>query len=75
MYFSIEYDNLLKKCNTILDKVSADTKKDFYSGPVYNKFFLKTKLKSHGNEVTDIYDKEIPKEESNHTCLKIISSQ
>ena len=73
MYFSIEYDNLLKKCNTIQDKVSADTKKD--CGPVYNKIFLKTKLKSHGNEVTDIYDKEIPKAESNHTCLKIISSQ
>ena len=31
------------------------------SDPVYNKFFLKTKIKSHGNEVTDFHDKDITK--------------
>ena len=34
IYFLIEDDNLLKKCNTIWDKVSADFKKEFYSEPV-----------------------------------------
>ena len=34
---------------------------------------MKTKIKSHGNEVTDFYDKEIPKIDSNHTCLAVIS--
>ena len=34
---------------------------------------MKTKIKSHGDEVTDIYDKKIPKLESNHTCLAVIS--
>ena len=34
---------------------------------------MKTKTKSHGNEVTDFYDKKIPKVDSNHTCLAIIS--
>ena len=34
---------------------------------------MKTKLKSHGDEVTDFYDKEIPKVDSNHTCLAVIS--
>ena len=37
--------------------------------PVYNKEFLKTKIKSHDDEVTDSYDKEIPIVDSNHTCL------
>ena len=34
---------------------------------------MKTKIKSHGNEVKDFCDKEIPKVDSNHTCLAVIS--
>ena len=34
---------------------------------------MKTKTKPHGDEVTDLYDKEIPKVNSNHTCLAVIS--
>ena len=34
---------------------------------------MKTKIKSHGDEVTDFYDKEIPKVDSSHTCLGVIS--
>ena len=34
---------------------------------------MKTKIKSHGDEVTDFYDKKIPKLGSNHTCLAVIS--
>ena len=45
IYFLIEDDDLLEKYNTILDKVSADVKKEFDSEPVYNKEFLKTKIK------------------------------
>ena len=52
---------LLEKYNTIWDKVSADIKKEFDSKPVYNKKILKTKIKYHGNELTDFFDKEIPK--------------
>ena len=33
----------------------------------------KKKLKSNGDEVTDFYDKEIPKVDSNNTCLAIMS--
>ena len=36
-------------------------------------FFFKTKIKSYGDEVTDFYDKEFPKVDSNHTCLAVIS--
>ena len=34
---------------------------------------LNTKIKSHSDEVTDFYDKEIPKVDSNLTCLAVIS--
>ena len=73
MYFLIEDDDLLKEHNTVWGKVSADSKKEFDSKPVYNKEFLKTKIKSHGDEVTDFYDKKIPKVDSSHTCLAVIS--
>ena len=53
-----EGDELLEKYNTIWDKVSVDIKEEFDSEAVYNKNFLKTKIKSHGVEVTDFYDKK-----------------
>ena len=34
---------------------------------------MKTKIKSLGDEVTDLYDKKIPKVDSIHICLAIIS--
>ena len=37
------------------------------------KNFLKTKIKSHGVELTDFYDKKNPKVDCNHTSLALIS--
>ena len=48
-------------------------KKELDSEPLYNKEFLKTKIKSHGNEVTDFYDKQIPRVNSNNSCLAVTS--
>ena len=73
MYFLIEDDGLLEKYNTIWDKVSADIKKEFDSEPVYNQEFLKIKIKSDGDEVTDFYEKEVLTVDSNHTFLAVIS--
>ena len=72
MYFLTKDDKLLEKYNTAQGKVSADIKKEFYSEPIYNKNFLKTEIRSHGNVVTDYYDKKVPKD-SNYTCLAVIS--
>ena len=58
MYFLIENDSLLEKYNTILDEFNPDIKKELEREPVYNNFFLKTKIKSHGNKVTDFYNKK-----------------
>ena len=73
MYVLIEDDDFLEKYDTIWDKVSADIKQEFDSEPLYNKEILKTKINSHGDEVTDFYDKKIPKVGSNHTCLAVVS--
>ena len=73
MYFLIEDDDLLEKYNTIWDKVSADIKKELDSEPVYNKEYLRTKIKSHGDEVTDFYDKKISEVGSNHTFLAVVN--
>ena len=43
MYFLIEDDDLLKRYNTIWDKVSTDIKKGFDSKLVYNKIIRKPK--------------------------------
>ena len=73
MYFLIENDDLFQKYNTVLDKVSADIKKEFDSNPVYNKIFVKTIINVHGDEVTNFYDKNVAKMDSNNTCLAVIS--
>ena len=73
MYFLIENDDLLEKYNIIWDKVSANIKIQFNSESVFNKQFLKTKIKSHGDEVTDFCNKKISKVDFNHTCLSVIS--
>ena len=46
MYFLVEDDDLLEKHIIIWDKVSTGIKTEFGSKPVYNKIYLKTKLKS-----------------------------
>ena len=72
VYFLIEDVDLLKEY-TICEKNSADIKKAFDSVPFYNKEFLKRTIKSHGDDVTDFYDKETSKLEFNQTCLAVIS--
>ena len=32
---------------------------------------MKTEIKSYGDEVTDFYEKKIPKVDSNHNCLAV----
>ena len=34
---------------------------------------METKIKSHGDEVTDFYEKKTSKVDSNHTCLAVIT--
>ena len=74
MHFLIEDEELLKTCNDIWNKVSNNLKKEFDSEPIHNKKFLKTKIKSDGDEATDFHDKEIPKVGYNYACEAVILS-
>ena len=66
MYFLIEDDDdLLEKYVLSGIKSVLISKRNFYNKPLYDKNFLKTKIKSHGDKVTNFYDKEIPKADSN----------
>ena len=56
--FLIENDDLLEKYDIIWDKFSTNIKREFDSEPVYNKIFLKTKIISHGDEVTTLKEDE-----------------
>ena len=77
----IKDDDLLEKYNTIWadiaqtwsQKFSADINKEIESEPGYNKKYLMTKLESCSEEVTCFHDKKIPKVDSNHVCLAVIS--
>ena len=71
MYFLIGDDGWLEKHDFISDKVDTDIKKD--SEPVYNKRFLKAKIKSYVNEAIGFYDKQMPKARTVYTCLAVIN--
>ena len=58
MHFLIEDKELLKKYNDIWNDVSNSIKEEFDSEPIYNKRYLKTKIKSCGDEAIDFHDKK-----------------
>ena len=52
---------------TYIPKIQCWCKKRIWSRPVCEKnVLIKTKMKPHGEEVTDFYDKKV---DSNYTCL------
>ena len=59
MYFLIDDIDLSERYNTIWDKVSTDIKKNLILSLsiIYIYIFLKTNVKSHGDEVTVFCDK------------------
>ena len=61
VYFLIEDDDLLGKLLLFgIKSALIYIKKEFDSEPIYNKNYLKTKVKSHGYEATDFYNNQIP---------------
>ena len=54
LHIFIKDDQLLKKYNDIWNKVSNSIKKVFDSETIYDKKFLKAKIKSYGDEVISI---------------------
>ena len=73
MYFLNEDDELLKKYNYNWNEVSNRIKRELDSQPIYNKNFLKTKIKHYSDEATDFHDKEICKVGFDYICLAVLS--
>ena len=71
MYFLTEHDDLLKKI-IIIFEISNSMKNKLDCEPIYNKKFLKTKIKSYGDADTDFCNKEISKVESNYNSLAVV---
>ena len=71
MYFLIEDDEILEKCNDIYDKVSGSTKYELDSKPIYNKNILKTNIKSYSDE-TDFHDRKLSEVGCNYICWSVI---
>ena len=71
--FLIKNDELLEKCNEIWEKGSNSNKKAFYSKPVYNKRYLKTRTKSCEEKInTKFRNNKIPQEGCQCICLSLI---
>ena len=68
VYFLVEDEDLLDKYNTISDKVSSGFKKNLIANLYTIKKFLKTKIKTYGDETKDFHNKEMRKTGPNHAC-------
>ena len=73
MFFFIKDDELLEKYNDIWKKIKDSLKRECDSKPVYNKIYIKAKVKSYnGNINTSFYNNKIRKADSQYICLSII---
>ena len=70
MSFFIKDDELLEKYYEIWQKVKDSLKKEFDCEPIYNKKYLKAKIKSFNEKTnTNFHNNKIPKEDSQYICL------
>ena len=70
--FLIKDDELLEKYNEVWEK-AKDPKREFDSKPVYNKKYLRAKIKyCKGKTNKNFHNNKIPKEDSQYICLSVI---
>ena len=73
MSLLIKDDELLEKYNEICKKVKDSLKREFDSKPVYNKKFLKAKIRYYKRKInTKFQNNKIPKENYQYICLSVI---
>ena len=71
MYFLLKMMNY-QKYNGIQNGITNYSKKELDYELICNKKFLKSKIRSYGDEAPDFQDKEVPNVGSNYTCLVIL---
>ena len=72
MYFLIENDDLLEKCNNIWDKVNTTLRRIWYQASPQESVSEKSKKISWWWSYKFLREKKFLKMESNHTYLEVI---
>ena len=74
MSFLIKDDELLEKYEQIWDLIKNKLKNKFHSEPVYDKKYLKTKVREYDSEIkAKFLGNGIPKENMHYTCIACIT--
>ena len=74
MSFMVKDDNVLDKYNKIWDKIKEKLNIKFHSMPVYNKTYIKDKVREFDGKIeTNILDNEVQKENIHYTCIACIT--
>ena len=74
MSFNIEDDSALVKYNEIWKKIKNTLSIKFHSKPVYDKKYIKTKVKTFNEVLNTIFsDNKIPKESTQYICVAEIN--
>ena len=74
MPFLIKDDEVLEKFKQIWDLIKNELKIEFHSESVYDKKYLKTKVREYDGEIkTNTLGNGIPKENMHYTCITCIT--
>ena len=74
MPFMIKNDHILSKYNEIWDKIKETLSIEFHSKPVYDKKYIKTKVREFGSVIkTNFLGNGIPKENMHYICIACIT--
>ena len=74
MSFKIEYDEVYIKYNQIWNKIKELLGVKFYSEPIYEDKYIKTKVKTFSSVINTLFSRDkIPKERVQYTCISCIS--
>ena len=72
--FKIENEDLYIKYNQIWNKIKELLGVKFYSGPIYDDKYIKTKVKTFSSVINTLFSgNEIPKERVEYACIACIS--
>ena len=74
MSFMDKDENVLDKFNKIWGKIKEKLNIKFHSMPVYDKTYIKAKVREFDNKIqTNFLDDEAPKENMHYTCIACIA--
>ena len=73
MSFKIKDDEVYIKYNQIWNQIKELLGVKFYSEPIYDDKYIKTKVKTFSSVVNTLFSDEIPKERVEYVCIACIS--